>query len=115
MAVFMGLLSERRTDRDHAPTQRPIQCLKQMLVIPSAAKQSILSFRREMDCFASLAMTLRDVQMRLRDPAARSARVLQRLSLTRGSRGCRVRAAPAVSRAKLCVKAHTSIQVQRKH
>jgi hypothetical protein len=33
----------------------------------------------------------------------------------RGSRGCRVRAAPAVSCAKLCEKTHTSIQVQRKH
>jgi hypothetical protein len=33
----------------------------------------------------------------------------------RGSRECRVRAAPAVSCAKLCEKTHTSIQVQRKH
>ena len=33
----------------------------------------------------------------------------------RGSRECRVRAAPAVSCAKLCEDAHTSIQVQRKH
>jgi hypothetical protein len=41
--------------------------------------------------------------------------VLQERLPPRGSRGCRVRAAPAVSRAKLCVKAHTSIQVQRKH
>jgi len=32
----------------------------------------------------------------------------------RGRRESRVRAAPAVSRAKLCKKAHTSIQVQRK-
>jgi hypothetical protein len=36
-------------------------------------------------------------------------------SKDRGSRGYRVRAAPAVSCAKLCEKAHTSIQVQRKH
>jgi hypothetical protein len=33
----------------------------------------------------------------------------------RGSGECRVRAAPAVSCARLCEKAHTSIQVQRKH
>src|SRR5260221_8856330 len=33
----------------------------------------------------------------------------------RGSRECRVRAAPAVSCAKLCEKTHTSIQVQSEH
>src|SRR5260370_37549124 len=33
----------------------------------------------------------------------------------RGSRECRVRAAPAVSCAKLCEETRTSIQVQRKH
>jgi hypothetical protein len=33
----------------------------------------------------------------------------------RGSRECRVRAAPAVSCARLCEEPHTSIQVQRKH
>ena len=33
----------------------------------------------------------------------------------RGRRECRVRAAPAVSCAKVCKKAHTSIQVQRRH
>jgi hypothetical protein len=33
----------------------------------------------------------------------------------RGSRECRVRAAPAVSCAKLCEETHTSIQVQRRH
>jgi hypothetical protein len=32
-----------------------------------------------------------------------------------GSRECRRRAAPAVSCARLCEKAHTSIQVQRRH
>jgi hypothetical protein len=36
-------------------------------------------------------------------------------TLNGGSGECRVRAAPAVSRAKLCKEAHTSIQVQRKH
>jgi hypothetical protein len=33
----------------------------------------------------------------------------------RGSRECRVRAAPTVSCAKLCEETHTSIQVQRRH
>src|SRR5438128_7824013 len=33
----------------------------------------------------------------------------------RGRRECRVRAAPAVSCAKVCKNAHTSIQVQRRH
>ena len=33
----------------------------------------------------------------------------------RGSRECRVHAAPAVSCAKLCEETHTSIQVQRRH
>jgi hypothetical protein len=33
----------------------------------------------------------------------------------RGSGECRVRAAPAVSCAKLCEETHTSIQVQRRH
>jgi hypothetical protein len=37
------------------------------------------------------------------------------LSRKRGSGECRVRAAPAVSCAKLCENTHTSIQVQRKH
>src|ERR1700738_4432905 len=36
------------------------------------------------------------------------------LSLERGSRECRMRAAPAVSRAKQVTKTHTSIQVQRR-
>ena len=51
-----------------------------------------------------------------RVPAARRARAL-RLSPSRkrGCRECRVHAAPAVSCAKLCKEAHTSIQVQRRH
>jgi hypothetical protein len=32
-----------------------------LFVIASEAKQSILSLRREMDCFASLAMTNKDI------------------------------------------------------
>ena len=39
----------------------------------------------------------------------------QTFSPQRGSRECRVRAAPAVSCARCTKKAHTSIQVQRKH
>jgi hypothetical protein len=46
---------------------------------------------------------------------ADSTRSLRNLTPKRGSRECRVRAAPAVSCAKLCEKTHTSIQVQRKH
>src|SRR5258707_15748014 len=53
----------------------------------------------------------------LHDLAAPSARSFARtLSLEkRGSRECRMRAAPAVSCAKLCEEPHTSIQVQRRH
>jgi hypothetical protein len=53
----------------------------------------------------------------LRNPAARCARVVHEFSAPkrRGRRECRVRAAPAVSCAKLCEETHTSIQVQRKH
>src|ERR1700680_1150626 len=49
--------------------------------------------------------------------AARCARALRRLPpsiTTRGRRESRVRAAPAVSRAMLLGKTHTSIQVQRR-
>src|ERR1700738_4849665 len=56
-------------------------------------------------------------QTHLYDLAARCARSFARtLSLEkRGSRECRVRAAPAVSCAKCTEETHTSIQVQRKH
>src|SRR3981081_580501 len=52
----------------------------------------------------------------LRDPAARFARVLPLVSRhkKRGRGECRMRAAPAVSCAKLCEETHTSIQVQRR-
>jgi hypothetical protein len=49
-----------------------------------------------------------------RIPATRSARVGDRSPPERGRRECRVRAAPAVSCAKLCEETHTSIQVQRR-
>ena len=44
---------------------------------------------------------------------ARGLRVV--VPQTGGSRKCRMRAAPAVSRAKQAKKTHTSIQVQRRH
>ena len=56
------------------------------------------------------------------DTASRSRDALRpRLAIefphppNRGRRECRVHAAPAVSCAKVCKKAHTSIQVQRRH
>src|ERR1700730_17856959 len=41
--------------------------------------------------------------------------VAQPFTLSRGRRESRVHAAPAVSRANAYIKAHTSIQVQRRH
>src|SRR5258705_9703728 len=67
-----------------------------------------------MDCFASLAMTANT-------PSRSRGSICPRLAIefpyppVRGRRECRVRAAPAVSCAKVCKKAHTSIQVQRRH
>jgi hypothetical protein len=57
-----------------------------------------------------------DVQLHVRDPAARSARAVAGIlrPQERGRRESRVRAAPAVSRAKWKRKTHTSIQVQRR-
>ena len=52
------------------------------------------------------ATSRRDASEQLKEPSAPEIR---------GRRECRVRAAPAVSCAKLCEKTHTSIQVQRKH
>jgi len=57
-------------------------------------------------------------RMCVRILAARCARALRRLPpsiTTRGRRESRVRAAPAVSRAIVHKKTHTSIQVQRRH
>jgi hypothetical protein len=45
----------------------------------------------------------------------RRPRFAFRVPQTGGSRKCRMRAAPAVSRAKQAKKTHTSIQVQRRH
>src|SRR5260370_34728213 len=84
----------------------------------SATKQSILPLRGEMDCLASLAMTVSialllamtslQFQIRPRIPAARGARGFARnvrASDNRGRRECRVPNAPIASRAKLN-KAH---------
>jgi hypothetical protein len=90
----------------------------------------------EMDCFVASAFARRrasadksaprnDVERALvlisnsRCTSAISRReapeVCMSLSLDKGgSRECRMRAAPAVSRAKKCQKTHTSIQVQRR-
>ena len=60
----------------------------------------------------SLAMTAKHISAIPRP----NARVLpNRFPRNRGSGECRVRAAPAVSCARLCEETHTSIQVQRKH
>ena len=55
-------------------------------------------------------------QIRLHILAARCARVVQEIppQKIRGRRECRMRAAPAVSCAKLCEETHTSIQGQRR-
>jgi len=64
---------------------------------------------------ASVAASKARHRTQLRLPAARFARVVENISLRHGgSRECRVRAAPAVSCAKLCKETHTSIQVQRR-
>src|ERR1700738_5094015 len=71
---------------------------------------------RSLNCNGFNFQTAR-LQMQPRAPAARSARGLQGKFLAlhkRGRRESRMRAAPAVSCAKLCKNTHTSIQVQRR-
>ena len=78
-------------------------CCKASSVIASEAKQSILSFLGHMDCFASLAMTTRyasALSQRIAPEVLQENLALE----NRGRREDRVRAAPAVSRAKLCIK-----------
>ena len=71
-----------------------------------------------MDCFAALAMTMPQIHIRLRDHAARSARVMTgnfapKTKEGTGNAGC---ALHPRSRVHDCAKeTHTSIQVQRKH
>src|SRR5712664_620314 len=81
-------------------------CTISAVVIPSAAS-----------CTLGTLQTAICSQSRFRDLAARCARGLRRLPpsiITRGRRESRVRAAPAVSRAIVHKKTHTSIQVQRR-
>src|SRR6266702_679875 len=59
-----GLLDPRMREDDSSVWSRTIP------VIASEAKQSILSFGGEMDCFASLAMT--EGMVHSRDPLARN-------------------------------------------
>jgi len=104
-------------------TQRRIAHDARMLTALSASLRakrsnpSIRSLRHGLLRFARNGRHI-ELQMWLRDLAAQCARGLLELSpseATRGRREDRVRAAPAVSCARLCEEAHTSIQVQRKH
>ena len=88
--------------------------LRPLHVIASEAKQSILSLRRRMDCFASLAMTV-DTVSPSRDvirPRFASSFVAQK-SEGAGKTGCTLHPRSRVPNAQ--TKMHTSIQVQRKH
>jgi hypothetical protein len=53
-----------------------IQFSNSQTVIASEAKQSILLRKERMDCFASLAMTVSQLQIQLRDLAAPRARAV---------------------------------------
>ena len=66
---------------------------------------------------AALPLEFQTAETRGRVLAARFARGMHRQgpSEDRGRRECRAHAAPAVSCARVCKKAHTSIQVQRRH
>ena len=78
----------------------------QLLVIASAAKQSILSLCGDMDCFAALAMTARHA-FAFPPPVSREVWPAGSALRYRGRREDRVRAAPAVSRAKRGKKKRT--------
>ena len=78
-----------------------------------SAKQSTLSLLGEMDCFASLAMTVHEYGSA--SSPRNAPEPLKILPPGRGRRERRVLAAPAVSCAKLCEETHTSIQVQSEH
>ncbi len=73
-------------------------------VIASGAKQCISPRKGRMDCFVAslLAMTVFQLQTQLRDFATHCARAVDQSPPERGRRECRVRAAPAVS----CAKVH---------
>ena len=74
------------------------------------AKQSMWPQRKN----GLLRFARNDVKTQSCIPAARCARVVDVASAHRGRREYRVRAAPAVSCAKMHKKTHTSIQVQRR-
>src|SRR5450756_3229485 len=83
-------------------------------VIASAAKHSHAQQARKLDCFAALAMTTSRTCISFPRRISPGVCCFFPPSSKRGRREGRVRAAPAVSRARLCKRAHTSIQVQRK-
>jgi hypothetical protein len=80
----------------------PVKRFRAMAVIASAAKQSILSLRGEMDCFAALAMTISRHACKSRD-AKRPSRYIY-LPPLRGRGERRVPVAPAVSCAMIVVE-----------
>jgi hypothetical protein len=91
-----------------------------------SAKQSISPRKGRMDCFVARAPRNDVVRSRFTFQSADArppsrGMICPRFAGTvcpldrRGSRECRVRAAPAVSCAKVHKETHTSIQVQRKH
>ena len=116
------------------PSQIPNSIFKQLTILVVAANAGIYTPRRSFweKLFAGFRATTqacgyvsrrspgrrrgRIFKMHVRILATRCARGLRELSRLeiRGRRECRVHAAPAVSRAKLCKKTHTSIQVQRR-
>ena len=82
--------------------------------LTGSAKQSMSPRKGRMDCFVAslLAMTVDAV---LRSRGAMRPKFFKTFSPKRGSRECRVHAAPAVSCANSAQKTHTSIQVQSEH
>ena len=87
-------------------------------VIASEAKQSIGPHKERMDCLRRFAprndvAIVVDTTPRPRG-AMRPSDARNAAPKRRGRRESRVRAAPAVSCAKLCEETHTSIQVQRR-
>jgi len=88
--------------------------MRPLHVIASEAKQSILSLRRHMDCFASLAMTVDTVSpSRGADRPRFASSLVAQKSEGAGKTGCTLHPRSRVPNAQ--TKTHTSIQVQRKH
>ncbi len=81
------------------------------------AKQSIAPHKETMDCFVASLLAMTAVPTRLRDPAARFARVVNLVSPPKrsegaGKAGCALHPRSRVQSARR--NAHTSIQVQRR-